>query len=237
MKPAIIPSRIIELRKGRGMSQKELADEVGMTQQAINAIESGQVARPTKLRELATELGADEGYLLGLTDNVFMVRKDFDDPKSPLEPVRGTPLTTRVPDLAIFAGMGGGGLLEVQTDDFGAPTDPDQVRGYWEFPEYMLRRFGDLRRIYAWEARGDSMHPTLPGGSVVFVDTGQNSPPPDDLYAINYGDGLMIKRLKLVPRSDRVAVISDNERYGQDELLREEVKVWGRVVGWFQWRG
>jgi phage repressor protein C with HTH and peptisase S24 domain len=47
----------------------------------------------------------------------------------------------------------------------------------------------------------------------------------------------MVKRLKLVPRSDKIEVISDNERYGRDELLREDVKIWGRVVGWFQWRG
>jgi transcriptional regulator with XRE-family HTH domain len=144
---------------------------------------------------------------------------------------------TTVPDLAIFAGMGGGGLLEVAVDDAGVPTDPDQVRGYWEFPDYMLRRFGDLKNIYAWEVRGDSMEPTLSGGAVVFVDTGQTKLPPDDIYAINYGDGLMVKRLKLVPRSDMVSVISDNDRYGSDQLIRDDVKVWGRVIGWFQWRG
>ena len=142
-----------------------------------------------------------------------------------------------VPDLAIYAGMGGGGLLEVATDDVGVPTDPDQIRGYWEFPEYMLRRFGNLKNIYAWEVRGDSMEPTLAGGSVVFVDTSQTVPPPDDIYAINYGDGLMVKRLKLIPKSDQVSVISDNDRYGADSLLREDVKIWGRVIGWFQWRG
>lgn len=144
---------------------------------------------------------------------------------------------TTVPDLAIFAGMGGGGMLEVAVDDAGVPTDPDQIRGYWEFPDYMLRRFGDLKNIYAWEVRGDSMEPTLAGGAVVFVDTSQTKLPPDDIYAINFGDGLMVKRLKLIPRSELVAVISDNERYGADDLIRDDVKVWGRVIGWFQWRG
>lgn len=146
------------------------------------------------------------------------------------------PGVTRVTDLAIFSGMGGGGMIEVSVDQYGIPSDPDQIRGFWEFPDYMVRRFGDLRHIYAWEARGDSMEPTIAGGSVVFVDVSQSSPPPDDIYAVNYGDGLVVKRLKLIPRSDRVAIISDNERYGVDELQRDEVKVWGRVVGWFQWR-
>lgn len=148
------------------------------------------------------------------------------------------PRTTAIPDLAIFAGMGGGGFLEVNVDDDGAPIDPDQVRGYWEFPEYMLRRFGNLRNIYAWEVRGDSMEPTLAGGSVVFVDTSQRALPPDDIYALDAGDGLVVKRLRLVPRTDRIEIISDNEdRYPRDKLLREEVTIWGRVIGWFQWRG
>jgi transcriptional regulator with XRE-family HTH domain len=144
--------------------------------------------------------------------------------------------TVRIPDLAIFGGLGGGGMLEVMADDTGIPLDPDQLRGYWTFPEYMVAAFRNLKRIYAWEVRGDSMEPTLAGGSVVFVDMSQDRLPPDDIYAIDYGDGLMVKRLKLIPRSDKVAVISDNERYGTDELLRDEVRVYGRVIGWFQWR-
>jgi transcriptional regulator with XRE-family HTH domain len=142
----------------------------------------------------------------------------------------------RVPDLAIFGGMGGGGMLEVLTDGNGALIDEEQLRGYWSFPEYMVAAFRNLKHIYAWEVRGDSMEPTLAGGSVVFVDMSQDKLPPDDIYAIDYGDGLMVKRLKLMPRSDRVQVISDNDRYGADELLREDVRVYGRIVGWFQWR-
>lgn len=237
MKPAIVPSRIVELRTGQGWSQKDLAEQVGMTQQAINAIESGQVARPTKLREIADALLADESYLLGLTDIVGTVVDDLPGGDGRKHVIQGKTLKTRIPDLAIFAGMGGGGMIEVSVDAAGAPVDPDQIRGYWEFPDYMLRRFGDLRNIYAWEVRGDSMEPTLMGGGVVFVDISQTKLPPDDIYAINYGDGLMVKRLKLIPRSELVSVISDNDRYGSDDLIRDDVKVWGRVIGWFQWRG
>ena len=229
--PRVIPSRVVEARKAANHSQASLAAEVGMTQQAINAIENGEVARPTKLFDIAGVLSVDMDYLLGNQD-------------APVDPFKEDvrvdyPATTtvRIPDLAIFAGMGGGGMIEVDVDDRGRPIDADQVRGYWEIPEYMLARFGNLAHIRAWEVRGDSMEPTLSGGSVVFVDTSQTRLPPDDIYAVNYGDGLMVKRLKLVPRTDKVAVISDNERYGQDDLLRDDVKVWGRVIGWFQWRG
>ena len=53
----------------------------------------------------------------------------------------------------------------------------------------------------------------------------------------DYGDGLTIKRLQLVPRTDKIRVMSDNARYTDYELRREEVRVYGRVVAWFQWRG
>lgn len=152
-----------------------------------------------------------------------------------VSPDRQAP-TVQIPDLAIFGGLGGGGMLEVLTDESGSINDQEQLRGFWSFPDYMVAGFRNLRGIYAWEVRGDSMEPTLAGGSVVFVDMNQAQLPPEDIYAIDYGDGLMVKRLKLVPRTDRVQVISDNERYGSDELLRDEVRVYGRIVGWFQWR-
>ncbi|WDR04247.1 S24 family peptidase [Devosia algicola] len=144
--------------------------------------------------------------------------------------------TSRIPDLAIFGGLGNGGFLDVTVDESGDFADPEHLRGYWTFPDYMVRAFRNMSNIYAWEVRGDSMDPTLSGGSVVFVDTKQNALPPNDIYALDYGDGLVVKRLKLIPRTDRIMVISDNERYGADELLRSDVHVYGRIVGWFQWR-
>lgn len=154
----------------------------------------------------------------------------------PQSPSAGGIDLVRIPDLAIFGGMGSGGELDVYTRA-GALLDPEQVRGYWSLPEYMTRGFGPLKNIYVWEVRGDSMEPTLPGHSVVFVDVSQNHLPPDDIYAVNYGEGLLVKRIKLIPRTDRLLVMSDNERYGSDEMNRDDVRVWGRVVAWFQWRG
>lgn len=84
---------------------------------------------------------------------------------------------------------------------------------------------------------GDSMEPTLPNGSYVFIDTTHLVPSPPDIYALDYGDGLMIKRVELVPGGELVRVISDNERYSDYDLSREDVRVYGRVVAWFQWRG
>lgn len=200
-----------------GMRQQAIADYCGVSQSTVS-----------RWRKGIDPEGASRDKLIELYRTKF-------GPKLPVAPGAGL---VQIPDLAIFGGMGPGGELDVYTDaGSGELIDPEQVRGYWSLPDYMVRGLGSLKNIYAWEARGDSMLPTLPGGSVVFVDTSQNCPPPDDIYAINYGHGLMVKRLKLIPRSDRVMVISDNDRYGSDEMLASDVHVWGRVVGWFQWRG
>lgn len=212
-------NQLKRLRESRRWTHDEAAERFGVSRSGYVKLERGE-------RKLADAHIAKAAEIYGVGPEDVLA-----------ETTPGRTGSVRVTDLAIFSGMGGGGLIEVPVDDYGAPSDPDQVRGYWEFPEYMVRRFGDLRNIYAWESRGDSMEPTIIGGSVVFVDISQASPPPDDIYAINYGDGLMVKRLKLIPRTNRVAIISDNDRYSADELLRDEVKVWGRVVGWFQWRG
>lgn len=141
-----------------------------------------------------------------------------------------------IPNFTIHAGMGPGGALSVLANEDGEIYS-EFSDGFWSFPDAVKRGWRNLSRIYAMPVTGDSMEPTLPGGSFAFVDTSHNVPAPEDIYAIDYGDGLMIKRVKLIPRSEKVMIISDNERYGTDELLREEVTVYGRVVAWFQWRG
>lgn len=141
-----------------------------------------------------------------------------------------------VPNLTIHAGLGSGGLQHVEVDESGAVIDPNHTDGFWSFPDSVKTGLRHVRKTHALPVKGDSMEPTLPGGSFVFVDTTHIMPSPPDLYAVDYGDGLMIKRIELVPRSELVKVISDNERYASYEMQREELRVYGRVVASFQWR-
>lgn len=142
-------------------------------------------------------------------------------------------------NLAIQSGAGGGGALSVEFSDDGELSDPAMGNGFWSFPDVVKAGWRNMPKVYAMPVTGDSMEPTLAQGSTVFVDTSHTHPNPEDIYAIDVGDGLVVKRLKLVPRTDKILVISDNkDRYGKpDELRREDVRVYGRVVAWFQWRG
>ncbi len=144
-----------------------------------------------------------------------------------------------VENLTIISGAGGGGLLSVEYDHDGSLIDPAMSDGFWSFPDSIKAGWRDLNRIKALPVVGDSMEPTITKGSTVFIDTSHTYPNPEDIYALDTGDGLVIKRLALIPRTEKIRVISDNrERYGEPfELDRQDVRVYGRVVAWFQWRG
>lgn len=66
--------RVRIAREAKGLSQPQLADLVGMSQQGINEIEQGRSKRPRKLPEIAEALGRSTDWLLAKTD------EDIPDP-------------------------------------------------------------------------------------------------------------------------------------------------------------
>ncbi len=124
----------------------------------------------------------------------------------------------------------------IETDNAGSPMRSLGIDGFWSFPEDIKSSWPQMDQTYAMPVTGDSMEPTLPNGSHVFVDTSHNYPSPPDLYAINYGHGLMVKRVELLP-DDKLRVISDNDRYSDFEFPLQDVDVFGRVVASFKRHG
>lgn len=81
-------------------------------------------------------------------------------------------------------------------------------------------------------AKGDSMSPTIPDGSLLIVDHSQKDVAHGYITVIGIGDDLLVKRVRR--RLDgTVELISDNQAYppeviGTDRL--EQLRVVGRVV-------
>lgn len=228
-----MPNKIREVRKSRDVTLEELAAQTGISYSHLSRIENDQrgldLANAVKI---ARALGCE------VTDFTAEFSEDDIASASGLDLPAGRRAKGDVPNLTIHAGMGSGGLERVE----GAESDTGFVpaeftNGYWTFPEPIRDRFKNMAKTHALPVIGDSMQPTLIDGAVVFVDTSHTVPSPPDLYAVDYGDGLMVKRIELVPRSKKVKVISDNDRYGSYEMSRVDLHVFGRVVAWFQWRG
>lgn len=138
-------------------------------------------------------------------------------------------------------GGAGPGLLpssERETTDeaTGHSYGKDPIVGTWQFPDgYLSRSIGvSAGRARIIEVRGDSMVPTLLSGDRVMVDLDQTLPSPPGLFALWDGEGVVIKRVDRVRRSDppAIEIISDNPRHKPYRGTDEEVRIIGRVV-WY----
>lgn len=140
-----------------------------------------------------------------------------------------------LPHLDIHAGLGNGGLGYIEVDPVTKRPRPEYTTGDWIFPNDVGARIGVLKGKYAFPVEGDSMSPTIEGGSIVFVDTQRAFPSPPGLFVVDTGDGRLVKRVELVAGTETIRIISDNPKYGATDHHREEVQVFGRVIAVFSW--
>lgn len=225
-------NQIRKLRKSKDITLEEVAELTGISTSHLSRIEAGT-------------RGLNLENVIRIARAINVEPEEISDEFDPadLEQAKSLPVFANkpgrrgdIPNFTIHGGMGPGGALSVMKNDAG-DIYSDQSDGFWSFPDAVKAGWRKMSKVYAMPVTGDSMEPTIRNGSFVFVDTSHIMPAPEDIYALDCGDGLVIKRLKLVPRTDKILVMSDNDRYGTDELLREDVRVYGRVVAWFQWRG
>lgn len=217
-----VRKRIARAIKERGLTYKDVSIELGRNHAYMQQFVERGI--PTKLKEedrsrLSEMLDIPEAELGAPAGRSSVPVSDGD-----------------VANLRIRAGLGLGSPEGVETNE-GGQIYADHVSGFWSFPPAVKAGWRNMPQVYSLPVEGDSMEPTLTSGSYVFVDMTHNVPTPEDIYACDYGDGLTIKRLQLIPKTDKIRVMSDNARYSSYELLREDVRVYGRVVAWFQWRG
>ena len=77
--------RIQELRKAHGMTQKELADRIGVADLTVTSYESGRVISHTSLKKIAECFNVSADYLLGLqTDETIVLGPDLTEEEKAL---------------------------------------------------------------------------------------------------------------------------------------------------------
>ncbi|WP_321362636.1 S24 family peptidase [uncultured Celeribacter sp.] len=101
------------------------------------------------------------------------------------------------------------------------------------FRESFLRDLGahPLKCSIIW-AKGDSMQPTIPDGSILIVDLSQNEINNGCLYVFNVDGDLLVKRARRKLNSS-IELISDNDLYATETVSRsdlDQLRVIGRVV-------
>lgn len=215
-----LAERLREARKAASMTQKTLGDAVGVSQAAIQKIETGRAAQTTKLLDIAKALRVRPEWL---SSGTGAMRDDGEDDKKPSH-MNHDVFRVDILDLAVSAGPG------IVNQEF------VEILHSVEYAPAEARHMFDGRKaesIRIINVRGDSMSGTIEPGDLLFVDISVKSFDGDGIYAFLYDDTAHVKRLQKM--KDKLLVISDNKSYAAwDPIEKDEMNrvfVFGKVIG------
>lgn len=233
-----LAERLKEARLSRGLTQKGLADLVGISQAAIQKIEGGKAHQTTKILEIAKALGVSPEWLNSGNTPAKINRGDQSiPPESEWGTIEvwdsNTPLSddeVEVPFLKDIEFACGDGRIHSE----------DHNGFKLRFSKATLRRIGansDGSGVLCFPATGDSMEPVIPDGTTVAVDTNNKRVVDGKLYAIGQADGgnSQLKRIKLLYRKPggKLIIRSYNSAaYPDEEADIDDVEIIGRLF-WY----
>lgn len=217
-------SRLREIREARGLTQKQVAQALGVTEVSVSRYES-QDQRLTLplLRSLAKVLRSTIGEITG----------ERGDGGGKSGPTKGSKVPAAadekfelefalLPQFDLRASAGGG-----------ANFDSEQEEARVAFRRQWLKNVSNapLDQLVVIQADGDSMEPTIHDGDHMLVDRTQTNPRRDGIYIINWDGLINVKRVTTDPARKRIVISSDNTKYPANDAVRpDEVKVLGRVI-------
>ena len=210
-----LAQRLKLARKHANLSQKELGDAIGVSQAAIQKIESGSAQTSTKLIEIAGALSVPVEWLAyGDGDNPLLPVGDTYSVKAE-QAIPAVIKTYKVEILDVEASAGPGLMV---LDDF-----IETITAIEYSAEEAKRLFGGrpAETIKMITVKGDSMADTFEPRDQIFVDMTVNHFDGDGIYVFILDNQLYIKRLQM--QYKRLAVISDNAKYETWHLNEEAI--------------
>ncbi|MCK0554493.1 helix-turn-helix domain-containing protein [Pantoea ananatis] len=153
-----IAKRVQSKRSELGLTQAELAERVGTSQQAIEQLENGKTKRPRYLPELAKALGCEIDWL-----------------------ITGTKLGTNV----VPAELGSKRIPILSYVQAGLWTESQEYRSYDGGMSYLLVDDDLSDNAFALIIEGDSMAPKFNAGDKIIVDPEVYPVPGDFVVALD----------------------------------------------------
>lgn len=223
-----LAERLKEARNAQGLTQKALGELVGVSQAAIQKIETGKAVQTTKLVDIARALKVRPEWL-GSGLGEMKVSSDSLPPEKEWGTVdawdKNTPLPAdevEVPFLKDIEFACGNGRVQ----------DEDHNGFKLRFSKATLRRVGantDGTGVLCFPAVGNSMEPLIPDGATVAINCNDKRIVDGKVYAVNQ-DGW--KRLKMLYRvgPDRISLRSYNsQEHPDEEHFLSEIEIIGRM--------
>lgn len=213
--------KMIGVRMELRMTQRQMAEVLGVSSQSLSNIEAGGRSIPKSLQSLMVEkLNVNPSYLLTGEGPMFVGQEIAVQPTVPtlgiyrgggMRELQETLTGKLVPFLTQMVSAGPGAELQEYEDSCGLIC----------LPEAAVK--GELRAL---RVKGDSMEPTLRPGDIVVCD--QNGWQGDGVYVIRDQDSAYVKRVRRIRAG--FEVISDNTVYQPWQCPSEELVLVGRVV-------
>ena len=190
--------RVRAARKLRSVSQEKLAELIGTSSGMISQVETERAGTSVRMSmALAQALNVSMDYLVGWVE-------DPTPTKEILTRLRAT--AARLADAGLIK-MNEDKFIEVDTEDFvgvneiiasagtGREVISEQITDRVKFRRPWLRKHGlkgYLCRLI--KVIGESMEPTLPEGSSILIDMGQQEPRDGRIFVIRIEDEIVVKR-------------------------------------------
>ena len=96
-----------------------------------------------------------------------------------------------------------------------------------------LEQFGGAKQLFVIKVEGDSMEPTLKESDTVLINKNANAiGAGGGIFAINWHDMSMVKRLQMKPQTDEIIIKSDNPNYDSMVVKPNEILIEGKVI-WY----
>lgn len=224
------PKRLKKARERRGLNQTELGKLLNVSAQTVQQWESGQtMPRHKRIDTLARQLGVRQQWLIfgegdmleGAQDELVMRDTELVEDEGPLAPDE-----IEIPYFREVEMAAGDGSTQV-IENHGASM---------RFSLARLSRAGVRPENAACATvAGNSMEPVIVDGSPVAIDKACQQIMDGQIYALDHGGMLRVKRLYRLPLN-RMRVVSDNAEEYPEEVYSlgdpDAPGIIGRVFWW-----
>jgi len=220
MKLETLAARVKYMMDFNGLSQQSLADQVGVSQQAIGQILKGDISNPKKILEISTALGVNPHWLktgkgpMEPTSQISSMSMQKDDDH-----------TLRVDLLDAELAAHSSGIINAEY--------PDVISSIFFTYEGVKRILGKTTTdgVYMFKVPTDSMVPTITQNDIVFIDTNVKEYIGEGVYSFNLNGETYIKRLQRLP-TGVIMALSDNPLYHPFEIT-EDLFDTAEIIGKF----
>ena len=212
-------SRLKQRRKALDLSQKQLAQAVGLSTKTIQKYEYGDTPKGPNLISLSRSLNCSIDWLLmgSGSDSSTYGHEDVRVCEEEIE-------LSMIPKVLARLNAGGGSL-----------ETSNNIKGMYGFRHDWIKQKGDPSRMILMDVSGDSMSPEIKDGDTVLIDQSQTDIYIGKIYAVSIGQEITVKYVERVP--EKIILRSDNRTWNDIEVdirgdLGESVNIIGRVIWW-----